>query len=149
MPLTWLKCLHVGPWKILWWLGTLYFWKNAYMWDPTEFYDDLEDSVFKIMLTCETDVGLWCFFRAYGITKKHGIGNAWLQYQLLWQIIFVTEFSRKLLTDKRRIPLRYASVWTYTFFTTGFPRFLSIRGARGLQAFDLLLLTNYSNPNYD
>jgi hypothetical protein len=54
-----------------------------------------------------------------------------------------------LLTDKRRIHLQSASVRTYTFFTTGFPRFLSIRGARGLQAFDLPLLTNYSNPNYD
>jgi hypothetical protein len=57
-PLTWLKCLHVGPWKILLRLGTLYFRKNAYMWDPTEFYDDLEHFVFKIMLTCGTDVGL-------------------------------------------------------------------------------------------
>jgi hypothetical protein len=54
-----------------------------------------------------------------------------------------------LLTDKRCIHLRSASVWTYTFFTTGFPRFLSIRGARGLQAFDPLLLTNYSHSNYD
>jgi hypothetical protein len=27
------------------------------MWDPTEFYDDLEHSVLKIMLTCGTDVG--------------------------------------------------------------------------------------------
>jgi hypothetical protein len=54
-----------------------------------------------------------------------------------------------LLTDKRRIHLRSASVRTYTFFTTGFPRFLSIHGARGLQAFDLPLLTNYSKPNYD
>jgi hypothetical protein len=48
-----------------------------------------------------------------------------------------------LLTNKRRIHLRSASVRTYTFFTTGFPRFLSIHGARGLQAFDLPLLTNY------
>jgi hypothetical protein len=54
-----------------------------------------------------------------------------------------------LLTDKRRIPLGSASVRTYTFFTMGFPRFLSIRGARGLQAFDLPLHTSYSNPNYD
>jgi hypothetical protein len=54
-----------------------------------------------------------------------------------------------MLTDKRCIHLRSASIRTYTFFTTGFPRFLSIRGARGLQAFDLPLLTNYSNPNYD
>jgi hypothetical protein len=52
-----------------------------------------------------------------------------------------------MLTDKRRIHLRSAR--TYTFFTTGFPRFLSIRGARGLQVFDLPLLTNYSNPNND
>jgi hypothetical protein len=37
-----------------------------------------------------------------------------------------------LLTDKRHIHLRSTSVRTYTFFTTGFPRFLSIRGARGL-----------------
>jgi hypothetical protein len=28
-----------------------------------------------------------------------------------------------------------------------FPRFLSIRGARGLQAFDLALLLTYPNPN--
>jgi hypothetical protein len=55
----------------------------------------------------------------------------------------------RLLKDKRRIHLRSASVRTYTFFTTEFPRFLSIRGARGLQAFDLPLLTSYSNPNYD
>jgi hypothetical protein len=55
----------------------------------------------------------------------------------------------RLLTDKRRIHLRSASIRTYTFFTTGFPRFLSIRGARGLQAFDLPLHNNYSNPNYD
>jgi hypothetical protein len=52
------------------------FEKNAYMWDPTEFYDDLEHFVFKIMFTCGTDVGLLHFFRAYGITKRHGIGNA-------------------------------------------------------------------------
>jgi hypothetical protein len=54
-----------------------------------------------------------------------------------------------LLTDKRRIHLQSASVRTYTFFTTEFPRFLSIRGARGLQVFDLPLRTRYSNPNYD
>jgi hypothetical protein len=54
-----------------------------------------------------------------------------------------------LLTGKRRIPLRSASVGTHTFFTMGFPRFLSIRGARGLQAFDLPLHTSYSNPNCD
>jgi hypothetical protein len=54
-----------------------------------------------------------------------------------------------MLTDKRRIHLRFASVLTYTFFTTGFPRFLSIYGARGLQVFDLPLLTSYSYPNYD
>jgi hypothetical protein len=28
------------------------------MWDPTEFYDNKEHSVFKIILTCGTDVGL-------------------------------------------------------------------------------------------
>jgi hypothetical protein len=55
----------------------------------------------------------------------------------------------RLLMDKRRIHLRFAIVRTYTFFTTGFPRFFSIRRARGLQVFDLPLLTSYSNPNYD
>jgi hypothetical protein len=34
------------------------FSKNAYMWDPTKFYDDLEHSIFKIMLTCGTKVSL-------------------------------------------------------------------------------------------
>jgi hypothetical protein len=33
------------------------FEKNAYIWDPTEFYDELEH-YFKIMLTCGTKVGL-------------------------------------------------------------------------------------------
>jgi hypothetical protein len=28
--------------------------KNAYMWEPIEFFDDLEHSIFKIMLTCGT-----------------------------------------------------------------------------------------------
>jgi hypothetical protein len=51
-----------------------------------------------------------------------------------------------VLTDKTRIHLPSASVRTYTFFTTGFPRILSIRGARGLHAFDLPLLTNLSKP---
>jgi hypothetical protein len=37
----------------------------------------------------------------------------------------------------------------HTFFTTGFPRFLLIRGARGLQAFDLPSHSSYSNSNYD
>jgi hypothetical protein len=45
-----------------------------------------------------------------------------------------------LLTDKTRIHLRSASVRTYTFFTTGFPRFLSIRGARGLLALKQVLI---------
>jgi hypothetical protein len=59
-----------------------------------------------------------------------------------WLLPAPPHHDTQLLTDKRRIHLRSASVRTYTFFTTGFPRFLSIRGARGLQAFDLLLLTN-------
>jgi hypothetical protein len=54
-----------------------------------------------------------------------------------------------LLMDKIRIPLQSTSVRTHTLFTTGFPRFLSIRGVRGLQAFDLPLHTSYSNHNYD
>jgi hypothetical protein len=45
-----------------------------------------------------------------------------------------------VLTDKTRIHLRSASVRTYTFFTTGFPRFLSIRGARGLLALNQVLI---------
>jgi hypothetical protein len=39
-----------------------------------------------------------------------------------------------VLMDKTRIHIRSGSVGTYTFFTTGFPRFLSIHGARGLLA---------------
>jgi hypothetical protein len=48
-----------------------------------------------------------------------------------------------LLTDKRRIPLRSEAYGPHTFFTTGFLRFLSIHGARRLQAFNLLLRTSY------
>jgi hypothetical protein len=46
----------------------------------------------------------------------------------------------RVLTDKTRIHLRSASVRTYTFFTTGFPGFLSIRGARGLLALNQVLI---------
>jgi hypothetical protein len=45
-----------------------------------------------------------------------------------------------LLTDKTRIHIPSASVQTYTFFTMGFPRFLSIRGARGLLALNQVLI---------
>jgi hypothetical protein len=45
-----------------------------------------------------------------------------------------------LLMDKTRIHLRSASVQTYTFFTTGSPRFLSIRGARVLLALNQVLI---------
>jgi hypothetical protein len=45
-----------------------------------------------------------------------------------------------VLTDKTRIHLRSASVRTYTFFTMGFSRFLSIRGARGLLALNQVLI---------
>jgi hypothetical protein len=40
------------------------------MWDPTEFYDDMEHSIFKIMLTCGTKIGLWRYYGAYGVTKQ-------------------------------------------------------------------------------
>jgi hypothetical protein len=36
------KYLHVGPYTILRRLETLYFQKKTYMWDHSEFYDDLE-----------------------------------------------------------------------------------------------------------
>jgi hypothetical protein len=58
----------------------------------------------------------------------------------------VPEQKHTMLTDKRRIPLRSASVRTPHLFTTGFPRFLSIRGARGLQAFDQQRHTSYLKP---
>jgi hypothetical protein len=45
-----------------------------------------------------------------------------------------------MLMDKTRIHLRSSSVRTYTFFTTGFPRFLSIRGARGLLVLNQVLI---------
>jgi hypothetical protein len=38
--------------------NTLFSKKNAYMWDPTKFYYNLEHFTFKIMLTCGTKVCL-------------------------------------------------------------------------------------------
>jgi hypothetical protein len=76
--------------------------------------------------------------------------GAQVDLSVIGALFFYKSKSRStamLLTDKRRIHLRSASVWTYTFFTTGFPRFLSIRGARGLQEFDLLLLQPYLRLN--
>jgi hypothetical protein len=53
---------------------------------------------------------------------------------------YVKLFCCKVLTDKTRIHLRSASVRTYTFSPRGFPRFLSIRGARGLLALNQVLI---------
>jgi hypothetical protein len=39
--------LSSGTLELFMTTGTLYFWKNAYMWDPTEFYDDLEHFILK------------------------------------------------------------------------------------------------------
>jgi hypothetical protein len=78
---------------------------------------------------------------------KVSVRKGWLK-QLKVAISTRAGMPSGLLTDKRRIHLRSANVRTYTFFTTGFPKFLSIRAARGLQAFDLTLLTSYSNLNY-
>jgi hypothetical protein len=45
------------------------------------------------------------------------------------------------LMVETRNEFRSASVWTTSLFHQGwFPRFLSIRGARGLLAFDLALI---------
>jgi hypothetical protein len=52
----------------------------------------------------------------------------------------IVTINNALLTDKTRIHLRSASVRTYTFFTTEFRRFLSIRGARGLLALNQVLI---------
>jgi hypothetical protein len=78
-----------------------------------------------------------------------GAPHMGLEGEPVAEAITEAKVTRVVLTDKRRIPLRSASVRTHTFFTTGFPRFLSIRRARGLQAFDLTLHSSYSNPNYN
>jgi hypothetical protein len=71
---------------------------------------------------------------AGGVLRRggfHGRRAAWWTVSWVWRCV---------LTDKTRIHLRSASVQTYTFFTTGFPRFLSIRGARGLLAVNQVLI---------
>ena len=52
-----LNCGLVGPQNFMTIWNTL-FLKKAYMWDPSKFYDDMEHSIFKIMLTCGTNAGL-------------------------------------------------------------------------------------------
>jgi hypothetical protein len=49
----------------------------------------------------------------------------------------------QLLTDKSVSLYDPQAYGPHTFFTTGFPRFLSIRGARGLQVFDLPSHSSY------
>jgi hypothetical protein len=46
------------------------------MWDPTEFYDNLEHSIFKIMLTCGTKLVYDAIAKLIASQNKHGIGNA-------------------------------------------------------------------------
>jgi hypothetical protein len=54
--------------------------------------------------------------------------------------ISFTTCCPSLLTDKTRKHLRSASVRTYTFSPRGFPRFLSICGARGSLALNQALI---------
>jgi hypothetical protein len=42
------------------------------MWDPTEFYDDLEHSIFKIMLTCGTKVDLLRYIWRHKTSMEQG-----------------------------------------------------------------------------
>jgi hypothetical protein len=51
--------------------------------------------------------------------------------------------SESMLTDKDVSLYDPQAYEPHTFFTTGFPRFWSIRGARGLQAFDQQRHTSY------
>jgi hypothetical protein len=52
-----------------------------------------------------------------------------------------------LLTDKTRIHLRSASVWTYTFFTTGIPYVLINPRSKEITGLIYLYLLTYTNPN--
>jgi hypothetical protein len=71
------KALTYGTLKILWRLGTLYFWKKCLHVGPYWILWRLGTLCFKIMHTCGVDVGLWRFFRAYGVTKQHETGSLW------------------------------------------------------------------------
>jgi hypothetical protein len=72
-----------------------------------------------------------CFFPVVSVRPLSYLDQyAWKYYTMCWWIKDVSLYD----------PQAYGP---HTFFTTGFPRFLSIRGARGLQAFDLPLHTNY------
>jgi hypothetical protein len=51
-----LTCRTLENFMMTW--NTLFSKKNAYMLDPTEFYDDLEHPISNLVLTCGTDVGL-------------------------------------------------------------------------------------------
>jgi hypothetical protein len=84
-------------------------------------------------------------------TMNFGLKNARATYQKAIQKCLESQIGKtveayvddvvvKMLTDKTRIHLRSASVRTYTFFTTGFPRYLSIRRARGLLALNQVLI---------
>jgi hypothetical protein len=54
------------------------------------------------------------------------------------------EIGRRALLTVKDVSLYDLQAYRpHTFFTTGFPRFMSIRGARGLQAFNLLLCASY------
>jgi hypothetical protein len=67
--------------------------KNAYMLDPIEFCVDLKDSVFKIILTCGTDVGLWRFLELMASQNSKEHGTPGYSTNCYDEIFFVAKFA--------------------------------------------------------
>jgi hypothetical protein len=76
----------------------------------------------------------------YSASRRLVVDNSTSRRLVVDYFAYAARPGASVLTDKTRIHLRSASVRTYTFFTMGIPRFLSIRGARGLLALNQVLI---------
>jgi hypothetical protein len=69
-------------------IGTLYFRKNTYMWDASEFYDDLEHSIFKNNAYMSDQSVLMTLFQSLE-QRMHGYSTN------CYDESFFTKFARK------------------------------------------------------
>jgi hypothetical protein len=76
------------------------FLKNAYMWDPTEFYYDLEHSVFKIMLTCGT-------VRWWDLDSPRGFQSLWFSCSARWNLRLRTQRLRMSTRNTKKTASLY------------------------------------------
>jgi hypothetical protein len=67
------------------WFMTPLKWRNAYMWDPRKFNDDLEQSILIKMLTCGTQPNFMTTWNTLFLNNAYMWDQSWFMAPLTWR----------------------------------------------------------------